>query len=182
MLFSGRYSVPWKGLSNGIHHLDYEVDDEFAKHYNCPDIKTLEIKVSATIDKRNDGFEADLHLSGKATYACDRCLEDVTLPFEADDHFVAKVSEQPDPEEEIEWITPDEGEFDMSDFLMGTIELYGPSQRVHPTLEECNPDMIARFRIVSAEEFDQLAEPHATLGESGAATALERLKHKMENK
>ena len=57
-----------------------------------------------------------------------------------------------------------------------------PYQRVHESIEECNPEMVKRFKIVSEEEFDKLAEPKSTIAEGDTADKLAELKRRLEEK
>jgi hypothetical protein len=47
---------------------------------------------------------------------------------------------------------------------------------------ECNPEMVERFKIVSEEEFNRLAEPQSTIVEGDTADKLAELKRRLEEK
>ena len=89
--------------------------------------------------------EADLHLSGTVTVPCDRCLEALTLPVEADPSEVFV----PDTATE---------DWDLSQAVYDYVCLSLPLQKVHPE-GECNPDTV-RF-LGQRERGDEEAEASA---------------------
>ena len=74
------------------------------------------------------------------------------------------------------WIGPSETEIDLSQYIYESICLSLPYQRVHPVGSDgksgCDPDMLARFNIVSEEEFDRLT------GNEQTETLQDKLKTK----
>ncbi len=46
------YSLPLKGLGNGIHHFDYQVDGEFFKAIEGSPIEAAEVAMQVDLDKQ----------------------------------------------------------------------------------------------------------------------------------
>ena len=81
---------------------------------------------------------------------------------------------------EVLWLSPSEEKLDLTQYIYESIVLSLPYQRVHPE-GQCNPEMMARFRIVSGEEFDALeAESEQQAPPAGEWAKLAELKERME--
>ena len=91
---------------------------------------------------------------------CDRCLEEFMMPVGYTGTLAVRYSEtEQESDGEVMWIGPSETEIDLSQYIYESICLNLPYQRVHPVGSNgksgCDPDMLARFNIVSEEEFDR---------------------------
>ncbi|MEG2365470.1 MAG: YceD family protein, partial [Alistipes sp.] len=76
---------------------------------------------------------------------------DVPIHFEG--RLVVKFSDEIDEYDgEVMWISPSASEVDLAQYIYESIVLSLPYQRVHPE-GMCDPEMLARFKIVSDAEF-----------------------------
>ena len=77
-----------------------------------------------------------------------------------------------------------EDSVDLTQYIYESIVLSLPYRRVHPE-GECDPDMLARFGVMSAEEFDRRAAEAENADNCGigeeAAARLAELKSRMES-
>ena len=48
------FSVPYKGLGNGIHHLKFFVDSDFFKEFEDSHLDNGNFEVNVELDKRHD--------------------------------------------------------------------------------------------------------------------------------
>lgn len=179
-----RYSIPYKGLAAGIHTFEFEIDDALFESVGSTDILGGQAVAEVKMTKAASTLTFDVHIRGTVRVECDRCLDEVALPVDATDRLTVKFSDEPvESDGEVMWISPSDGEVQLGRFIYETILLALPFQRTHESIDQCNPEMVKRFRIVSQEEFDRLTEPKPTsLKEGSAGAALEELKHKLENK
>ena len=123
----------------------------------------------------------DVTVDGSVVVECDRCLEECRIPVHYQGRLLVKFSDEVhEYDGEVMWLLPMEDEIDLKQYIYESIVLSLPYQRVHPE-GQCNPEMMARFRIVSGEEFDALeAESEQQAPPAGEWAKLAELKERME--
>lgn len=160
-----RHTIAWKGLKEGTHRFDFQVDGDFWKGREESGIKGGKVDVAVVLERGSGGSNAALRLnvemSGEVTTPCDRCLEDCELPVNYRGMLAVKFSDEEHPfEGDILWVNPAEGVIDLEQYIYESIVLSLPLRRVHPEDVHgqplCNPAMLEKFRIVTEEEFEKL--------------------------
>jgi len=130
------FIIPLNGWAAGERKFRFHADTEFFHKFD--NIEILDADVNAEIRVTKEGMqkvEAVLHLQGMVTVPCNRCLEPVVIPVEANPSEVLAPGE-----EEVDW--------DLSQAVYDYVCLSLPLQRVHPE-GECNPDTV---RFLSRRE------------------------------
>lgn len=179
------YSIAFKGLKNGIHTFDFDVDGSLFEAYGSTEIKGGSCKVHVVLDRAETMLAVDTTIDGAVIVECDRCLEDCEVPVHFAGRLLVKFSDEADDYDgEVMWIAPSVGEIDLTQYIYESIVLSLPYQRVHPE-GQCDPAMLERFRIVSEPEFAAIeaqAEAEAeerAAGQSGEWAKLEALREQM---
>ena len=140
-----KYSIAYKGLKNGLHEVDFDVDGVLFKAYESKEIKDGRCKVHVDIDKSDTQLILDVTIDGHVVCECDRCLEDCTIPVHFDGRLTVFVSDhQGEYDGDYMWVSPDEEDINLMQYIYESIVLSLPYRRVHPD-GECDPDMMARF-------------------------------------
>lgn len=140
-----KYSIAYKGLKNGLHEVDFDVDGALFKAYESKEIKDGRCKVHVDIDKSDTQLILDVTIDGHVVCECDRCLEDCTIPVHFDGRLTVFVSDhQGEYDGDYMWVSPDEEDINLMQYIYESIVLSLPYRRVHPD-GECDPDMMARF-------------------------------------
>ncbi len=182
-----KYSIAYKGLKNGLHEEDFDVDGTLFKAYESKDIKDGRCKVHVAMQKSDSQLILNVGIDGEVTCECDRCLEDCTIPVHFDGTLTVYVS---DPKGEYDgdsmWISPEEEDVNLMQYIYESIVLSLPYRRVHPD-GECDPDMLARFTVATDDDIAQeaaaddaeAAETHGIGAEN--MEMLEALKNLMQN-
>ena len=137
--------IPLNGWAAGERKFRSHADLEFFQTFDNTEILDADVDVEIRVVKKERKVEAELHLSGTVTVPCDRCLEPLAVPVEANPSEVLK------PESLAE-------DWDLSQAVYDYICLSLPLQRVHPE-GECNPDTV-RF-LGQEERTDEEAEAEA---------------------
>ena len=130
------FVIPLNDWAAGERKFRFHADTEFFHKFD--NIEILDADVNAEIRVTKEGMqkvEAVLHLQGTVTVPCNRCLEPVVIPVEANPSEVLAPGE-----EEVDW--------DLSQAVYDYVCLSLPLQRVHPE-GECNPDTV---RFLSRRE------------------------------
>lgn len=140
-----KYSIAYKGLKNGLHEVDFDVDGALFKAYESKEIKDGRCKVHVDIDKSDTQLILDVTIDGHVVCECDRCLEDCTIPVHFDGRLTVFVSDhQGEYDGDYMWVSPDEEDINLMQYIYESIVLSLPYRRVHPD-GECDPDMMVRF-------------------------------------
>ena len=152
------YSIDYKGLAVGCHEFNFVVSGSFFTDKNADRIVDAQIDVKVTMEKSSRQMELLLSINGTLKVECDRCLDVFEMPLQVECPLVVKSSGEGDEQDDVDvlWITPEDDSIDLADYIYDTVCLSLPFQVVHPNVEDCNQDMIARFKSVTVEEFDEM--------------------------
>lgn len=158
-----KYAIPYKGLSVGRHSVKFELNGDFFKDFEQSEILAGELTADIEIERGSNVMSLQVDIVGRVEVECDRCLEACSLPVEFYGELIVRVSETVDEYDgEVMWISPMEGEVDLAQYLYESVVLGLPYQRVHAEDENgvsmCNPQMVEKFKTVTAKEFDQIVE------------------------
>lgn len=178
-----KYTIAHKGLSIGNHDFEFKVDDSFFNAVEGTDILGGEAEVKLRVQKQGNMLVMDFDITGSVRVECDRCLEEVELPVDVESTLQVRFSEtENESDGDIMWLNPAETEISLAQYIYETIYLSLPCQRVHEDDENgnsgCDPEMLARFKVVDQDEFDRIAEAEATL--EMPLDKLEELKKKLK--
>lgn len=175
------YSIVFQGLSTGRHEFRFEVGKDLFEEFQSTEIKDGKCDVRVELERAEASLQLDVHIAGHVVVACDRCLEDCSIPVHFEGRLPVRFSdEEHEYDGEVLWLLPGETSIDLSQYIYESIVLSLPYQRVHPE-GECDPDMLRRFRIVSQDEFASLeaqAEQPTHTGEQWSKLA--ELRDRME--
>ena len=178
------YSIPYKGLKNGVHEFDFQVDDALFEAYDRVEIKGGNCSAHVVMKRSETMLELAVTIEGEVICECDRCLEDCPIEVDYEGELLVKFSDEIDDYDgEVMWISPSESSLDLTQYIYESIVLSLPYRRVH---EEggCNPEMLASFSTISEEELEEL-EASAQEGDvmtldDHNKSLLEALKAQME--
>ena len=84
------FTLPVKGLGNGIHSFDFELDALFFQAIN--EESTLKAKLTSCVkfDKRDSMYILDILIKGELYTNCDRCLNKISVPVNGDHRLYIK--------------------------------------------------------------------------------------------
>ncbi len=186
-----RYKIAYKGLESGSYSFDFKVDNAFFKEFEMIAASASEEQESSdlilggacdvTVDlMRSETFlRCGVSIIGSVEVECDRCLEPCSVAVDFEDEFTVKFSDSPELcgewDGEVMWLPTGEAELDVAQYIYESIVLDLPYQRVHEA-GRCNPEMISRFKEISAEEFDKMEQQSEEEPAKGlSAEALQKL-------
>ena len=123
--------IPMNGWAAGEREFHFQAGTEFFQKYGNTEILDARVGVDARVVKEGRKVKVYLTLDGVVTVPCDRCLEPLELPVEANPALDAD-------EEEL---LSEEGDLDLRQAVYDFTCLSLPIQRMHPE-GECNPDTV----------------------------------------
>lgn len=180
------YDIPWKGLPNGRHVFRFAIDDRFFGEAAESDIRGGALQADVTMDKSAAMLLLEVTIKGEVTVPCDRCLGDLRLPVNYDGVLTVRFSDLADDYDgETLWLNPAAETVPLTQYIYESIVLSLPYRKVHGTDAAgeplCDGDMLARFRIVTPEEFDAMNGEARTLSSTEEGGKLQQLRKEMEN-
>ena len=105
---------------------DWKADGEFFEQFGNKDILAADVDVTAQVVNHGVTVDVQCSMEGTVTVLCDRCLDELELPVEA---------------EFSESYTPESACLDLSQDIYDYVCIALPLQRVHPD-GQCNPETI----------------------------------------
>lgn len=141
------YNIPLRGLSEGKHEFEYNLDDKFFSLIDdgTADVKKGAIKVIVHLKKTSTTFELNFDIKGIVNVPCDRCLDDMSIDVDTKNKLIVKFGKEYSEEsDEIVIIPEDDGEINIAWFLYEFIVLSLPTKKVHPA-GTCNKSMSSKL-------------------------------------
>lgn len=127
MFRSKDYIIEFNKLRNGHNELVFKIDNEFFKELSGGAIQyPSEVQVNVQLNKTATLFDLSFRYTGHIVLTCDRCLDELNWPVDAEAHLIIKLSEfERYDDDEIIYISPQAISFNMAqplyDNLMVTL-------------------------------------------------------------
>ena len=158
-----QFKIDLKNQKDEVRTLDFDLDNLFFAALDGSEVKQGALHVSVSIRKTIGFYELLFHTEGTVTVTCDRCLDDMSQPIEADNRLVVKLGAAYSEEDDVITVSEDEGILDVSWLIYEFIVLAIPIKHVHAP-GKCNPAMSQVLEELSAdrssdEVSDQLIDP-----------------------
>ena len=136
-----RFKIDLKALTEDITPLEWQLDNRFFQSLEDAQVQNGSLHVSGSIRKAVGFFELLLHTEGTVQVPCDRCLDMMDQPIEADLRLVVKLGPEYQEEDDIITVDENEGVLQTAWFIYESIVLAVPIQHVHQP-GECNDAMM----------------------------------------
>lgn len=144
-----------RNMPVGIQQFSYTVGEQFFRQMESADIRSGEVSVTLTAERKDDLFDLTFQLEGEIVIGCDRCLDDLAHRVSTTYHTVVKYGDCYNEDNDEEIIVPEgERSFDLSRLIYDSIALTVPLKHVHSE-GECNAEMLARLKEYSASDEEQ---------------------------
>ena len=156
-----RFLIDLKALTKDETSLEYDLNNQYFEALEGAQVQEGSLHVSGSIRKAVGFFELLLHTDGTVRIPCDRCLEMMDQPIEADLRLVVKLGSEYQENDDIITVDENEGVLHLAWFIYESIVLAVPIQHVHQP-GDCNDAMMrvleehsaARSSDADAQEID----------------------------
>ena len=144
-----QFKIDLKALKQDETPLQWELDNNFFQQLEGAQLQSGSLHVSGSIRKTVGFFELNLHSVGTVEVTCDRCLEPMSQPIEADLSTTVKLGTEDSYDDEV--ITVDETRpvLDTAWLIYESIALAVPIRHVHQP-GDCNVAMSEKLEKLSA--------------------------------
>lgn len=150
------YSIPLRGLHEGIHQFDFQIDRAFFDAFEKAPIGESDIQLRLEMEKRPGLLTFAFNFEGIVKAECDRCLAPIRLPVEGAQYLIAKTSEtvageveQDEEDPDVIFIHPELPKLNLAPFVYEYICLALPMIKVYDcdadTPRPCNDEILDRL-------------------------------------
>lgn len=137
----GAFGVNIIGLSNTVHHFDFEIGDAFFRKYGNDLLSRGNFKADITLNKHETFIEADFKIQGTAVLLCDRSLEDFDYPVKIHHPVVFKYGDHDEElSDDVILIHRDTATLELGHYIYEFLVLALPMKRLHPKFQEETED------------------------------------------
>ncbi len=128
----------------------YDLGDEYFEALDGATIQQGTLHAEASINKVGAGeYALTLKVSGAVTVQCDRCLEDMEQPIEAEDVYTVRLGHGEDEDDEVVMVDEQEGTLSLAWLVYETAALALPIKHIHAP-GKCNDAMTRKLEELSA--------------------------------
>lgn len=149
--WKSKYNIEFKGLKEGLHDFEYEVDNTFFTHFEESLVDNGKVKIKVTLEKRSAFLKLNLNIKGWLELTCDRCLDSYQQNIKHKTELYLKFGEKNFEEgENVIWILPEEHHVNLAQIIYEYVSLSIPLRHVHPKNKngkrDCNKEMLGKLK------------------------------------
>lgn len=150
MDYLAKYTIPFKGLNDGIHEFDFTIDQKFFEHFQEEDAYQVDALVKVTLEKKSLVMTLTIELDGEMKVDCDRCLEQFDMMVSGESSVYVKFGEENEElAEDVIVISESVNKLETAQYIYELFALSLPLSFVHPEDEDgdstCNEEMIQKL-------------------------------------
>jgi uncharacterized metal-binding protein YceD (DUF177 family) len=155
-----KYNIEFKGLNEGLHDFEFEVDNKFFEHFEDSLVENGKVKVGVVLEKRSSFIKLHFKLKGWLELTCDRCLDLYEQPIEHETEMFVKFGENEyDDGESVIWIHPGEHQINLAQIIYEFVTLCIPLRHVHPKNNDgkrnCDKEMLEKLKNYTHPESEK---------------------------
>ena len=144
-----QFKIDLKALKQDETPLQWELDDSFFQQLEGAQLQCGSLHVSGSIRKAVGFFELQLHTVGTVEVTCDRCLDPMSQPIEADLNVTVKYGTEDSYDDEVITIDESQPVLDTVWLIYESVALAVPIRHVHQP-GDCNVAMSEKLEQLSA--------------------------------
>jgi uncharacterized protein len=175
-----KYNIEFKGLKEGLHDYNFEVDNTLFEHFEESPVEVGAVNVTVQLEKRSSFLKLNLHITGWVELTCDNCLEAYQQAVDLETEQFVKFGEETEFEEgdNVIWVLPEEHAINLAQVIYEYTILSIPIRHVHPNEtgeNSCDPEMLEKLNEYMPRENEDTAEKDEEIDPRWAA--LKNLKN-----
>lgn len=170
MRYLSKYEIAFKGLKEGKHRFDFELDGKFFEQFENSEVEKGNVKAVVTLNKQSTLLILNMEIDGEVELLCDRCLENYMQSVTNESKMYVKfAAEAEDEGDEIIVVPFDQHQLNLAQYLYELTILGLPIKHAHPYNENgestCNPEMENKLNeylveeIIDSEDENEEDEP-----------------------
>ena len=144
-----QFKINLKALKQDETPLQWELDDSFFQQLEGAQLQSGSLHVSGSIRKAVGFFELQLHTVGTVEVTCDRCLDFMSQPIDADLNATVKLGTEDSYDDDVITVDETQSVLDTAWLIYESIALAVPIRHVHQP-GDCNVAMSEKLQQLSA--------------------------------
>jgi len=154
-----KYNIEFKGLNEGLHDFEFEVDRKFFEHFEESLVENGKVTVKVVLEKRSSFIKLHFKIKGWLELTCDRCLELYEQHIKYETEMFVKFGENEfDDGESVIWVNLEEHHVNLAQIIYEYVTLSIPLRHVHPKNSDgkrnCNKEMLEKLKNYMHPEND----------------------------
>ena len=142
-------TIRFSGLKPGKYAYNYTLADEFFEEWKNDEIRGGEVRVDVQMERFEHMLMLTFTLEGKVTTMCDRCLGDLIVDVDGEEHLCVRFSDTETCDDEDVVVLPEKSfEIDLSQWLYEYVVVRIPMQHIHSD-GQCDPEVV---KFITDEE------------------------------
>ena len=160
MKYLSKYDIAFKGLKEGKHQYEFDIDDKFFERFENSEVQKGKVKAEVALTKHTTLMILEMAVKGIVELQCDRCLENYFQEVKNNSNMYIKFgAEAEEMNEEVIVITHDQNQINVAQYLYELVILGLPIKHVHPNDKKgkstCDPEMLKKLNEYLVEEVNE---------------------------
>ena len=150
--------VQFSGLSTGKYEYSYVLDNTFFEGYENEDLREGKVDFEVTLERHERMLMFTFLFKGEVKTTCDRCLGEMSVPLEGEEHLCVKFSDtETSDDENVVYLPESAYQIDLAQWMYEYVAVRMPIQKIHED-GKCDPEMLKFISDKPAEEVAESAE------------------------
>ncbi len=163
MNYLEQYTIPVKGINEGVHNFEFDLNKKFFEHFEILDVKNADVKVKIELTYKNGNYTFKIKITGFVSLICDVCLDEYKQTINSYNVLYANENnnENADFDDDFIQISDMSNKVNISEEIYEFIVLNIPLKHQHPLDDKgqrtCNPEMLERiesYSVISEQNND----------------------------
>ena len=134
--------IRFVGLKSGVYKYDFTLDNTFFEDCENEEIIGGKVNYDVKMERMAHQIMFTFVFEGEVTTRCDRCLGEMEVKMEGEEHLHVRFSDTEVSEDEETVILPESAnEIDLTPWLYEYVAVRIPLQHMHPD-GGCDPEMV----------------------------------------
>ena len=169
MEYMEHFSIPFKGLNDGDHRFQFEIDKSFFLHFKNDMVQDGNMQVIFDLDKKPGVSTMQFDIKGSIFTDCDRCMEKISMVIDRHFSMLLKYGEEEEGNEDVMYIDPDLSHLNVGQIIYEFIILS------IPMIKTCDDEFI-ESKTCNQEVLKRLENDQNNTGSSGIWDSLKGIK------
>ncbi len=152
------FEIPFRGLQDGLHEMEYHLRNNFFSVFDKPLITDADVNVQVELDRRPSMMILDIEFSGDFPATCDRCLNDIRIPISGEHQLIIKFIEGESNEDDVIYLDDGVHVLNIAQYLYECIIVAIPLSKVRDCETDeykyCNKEVLDRLTLDVSDEED----------------------------
>jgi uncharacterized metal-binding protein YceD (DUF177 family) len=151
--------VRFSGLKPGVYAYSFTLEDKDFKSFENEELKGGKVNFDVKMERLERMLLFTFSFTGEVTTYCDRCLGEIKVGVNGEEHLSVRFSDNEESDNEDEAVLPESAtEIDLTQWLYEYVAVRMPLQHTHAD-GECDPEVTKYIGEESDKPADDYVDP-----------------------